>query len=106
MAALAQEVARATPELEAAFERAFEEILAARGGDRKRQLPVRYVDRWCRADSRVQNQRLSKGDSREGSPERKLMIVNWRQQGAPTARGRATACYGLARMPRLRRSLG
>jgi hypothetical protein len=31
MAALAQEVARSTPELKAAFERAFVEILAARG---------------------------------------------------------------------------
>jgi TetR/AcrR family transcriptional regulator, transcriptional repressor for nem operon len=34
-AALAQEVARATPELKAAFERGFEEILSASGGDRK-----------------------------------------------------------------------
>jgi TetR/AcrR family transcriptional regulator, transcriptional repressor for nem operon len=35
MAALAQEVARSTPELRAAFERGFEEILSATGGDRK-----------------------------------------------------------------------
>jgi len=35
MAALAQEVARSTPELKAAFERGFEDILAAMGGDRK-----------------------------------------------------------------------
>lgn len=35
MAALGQEVARSTPELKAAFERGFEEILAAQGGNRK-----------------------------------------------------------------------
>jgi len=35
MAALAQEVARSTPELKAAFEKGFEEILSAQGGDRK-----------------------------------------------------------------------
>jgi TetR/AcrR family transcriptional regulator, transcriptional repressor for nem operon len=35
MAALAQEVARSTPELKAAFERGFEEILFASGGDRE-----------------------------------------------------------------------
>jgi TetR/AcrR family transcriptional regulator, transcriptional repressor for nem operon len=35
MAALAPEVARSTPELKAAFEGGFEEILAAQGGDRK-----------------------------------------------------------------------
>jgi len=35
MAALAQEVARSTPELKAAFEQGFEEILSASGGDRK-----------------------------------------------------------------------
>ena len=35
MAALAPEVARSTPELKAAFESGLEEILAARGGDRK-----------------------------------------------------------------------
>jgi TetR/AcrR family transcriptional repressor of nem operon len=34
MAALAQEVARSTPALKAAFERGFEEILTAKGGDR------------------------------------------------------------------------
>src|SRR5215467_14535673 len=34
MAALAQEVARSTPELKAAFEEGFEEILSARDGDR------------------------------------------------------------------------
>ena len=38
MAALAQEVARSTPELKAAFERGFEEILAAKGGDRKEAI--------------------------------------------------------------------
>ena len=38
MAALAQEVARSTPELKAAFERGFEEILATRGGDRKEAI--------------------------------------------------------------------
>jgi TetR/AcrR family transcriptional repressor of nem operon len=35
MAALGQEVARSSPELKAAFEHGFEEILSAGGGDRK-----------------------------------------------------------------------
>ena len=34
MATLAQEVARSTPELKAAFEKGFEKILSAQGGDR------------------------------------------------------------------------
>jgi TetR/AcrR family transcriptional repressor of nem operon len=38
MAALAPEVARATPELKAAFERGLEEILTAAGGDRKETI--------------------------------------------------------------------
>jgi TetR/AcrR family transcriptional repressor of nem operon len=38
MAALAQEVARSTPELKAAFEKGFEEILSAQGGDRKESI--------------------------------------------------------------------
>lgn len=38
MAALAQEVARSTPELKAAFERGFEEILSSNGGDRKEAI--------------------------------------------------------------------
>jgi TetR/AcrR family transcriptional repressor of nem operon len=38
MAALAPEVARSTPELKAAFERGFEEILSAGGGDRKEAI--------------------------------------------------------------------
>ena len=38
MTALAQEVARSTPELKGAFERGFEEILSARGGDRKEAI--------------------------------------------------------------------
>jgi len=38
MAALAQEVARSTPELKAAFERGLEEILAANGGNRKEAI--------------------------------------------------------------------
>ena len=38
MAALAQEVARSTPELKAAFEQGFEEILTAKGGDRKEAI--------------------------------------------------------------------
>jgi TetR/AcrR family transcriptional repressor of nem operon len=38
MAALGPEVARSTPELKAAFERGFEEILSAQGGDRKEAI--------------------------------------------------------------------
>jgi TetR/AcrR family transcriptional repressor of nem operon len=38
MAALAQEVARSTPELKAAFEQGLEEILPARGGERKEAI--------------------------------------------------------------------
>jgi TetR/AcrR family transcriptional regulator, transcriptional repressor for nem operon len=38
MASLAQEVARSTFEIKAAFERGFEEILAATGGDRKEAI--------------------------------------------------------------------
>jgi len=38
MAALAQEVARSTPELKAAFENGFEEILSAQGDDRKEAI--------------------------------------------------------------------
>jgi TetR/AcrR family transcriptional repressor of nem operon len=38
MATLSQEVARSTPELKTAFEQGFEEILAARGGDRKEAI--------------------------------------------------------------------
>lgn len=38
MAGLAQEVARSTPELKAAFERGLQEIFAASGGDRKEAI--------------------------------------------------------------------
>jgi TetR/AcrR family transcriptional repressor of nem operon len=38
MAALGQEVARSTPELKAAFEQGLEEILSAKGGDRKEAI--------------------------------------------------------------------
>ncbi|HUH64696.1 MAG TPA: helix-turn-helix domain-containing protein [Terracidiphilus sp.] len=38
MAALAQEVARSAPEIRAAFEAGFEEILSAKGGDRKEAI--------------------------------------------------------------------
>jgi len=38
MAALGQEVARSTPELKAAFEQGFEEILSVKGGDRKEAI--------------------------------------------------------------------
>ena len=38
MAALAQEVARSTPEVKAAFERGLQEILSAKGGDRKEAI--------------------------------------------------------------------
>lgn len=38
MAALAQEVARSTPEVKAAFEGGFEEILDAKGGERKEAI--------------------------------------------------------------------
>ena len=38
MAALAQEVARSTPELKAAFEQGLDRIFSARGGDRKQAI--------------------------------------------------------------------
>jgi len=38
MAALASEVARSTPELKAAFEQGLEDILSAKGGDRKEAI--------------------------------------------------------------------
>ena len=38
MAALAQEVARSTPELKAAFEQGLENMLSAKGGDRKEAI--------------------------------------------------------------------
>jgi TetR/AcrR family transcriptional repressor of nem operon len=38
MAALAQEVARSTPEIREAFGSGLEEILAAKGGDRKKAM--------------------------------------------------------------------
>jgi TetR/AcrR family transcriptional regulator, transcriptional repressor for nem operon len=38
MVSLAQEVARSTPELRTAFERGFDEILSAGGGDRKEAI--------------------------------------------------------------------
>jgi TetR/AcrR family transcriptional repressor of nem operon len=38
MATLAEEVARSAPELKAAFERGFEEILSAAGDDRKQAI--------------------------------------------------------------------
>jgi len=38
MATLAQDVARSTPELKAAFERGFEEILSAQGGNREEAI--------------------------------------------------------------------
>lgn len=38
MAALGQEVARSSPEIKAAFERGFEEILSAHGGNRKETI--------------------------------------------------------------------
>jgi TetR/AcrR family transcriptional repressor of nem operon len=38
MAALAQEVARSTPELKTAFEQGLENILSAEGGDRKEAI--------------------------------------------------------------------
>lgn len=38
MAALAQEVARSTPELKAAFEQGFQEILPTIGGERKEAI--------------------------------------------------------------------
>jgi len=38
MAALAQEVARSTPELKSIFERGFEEYVSAKGGDRKEAI--------------------------------------------------------------------
>jgi TetR/AcrR family transcriptional regulator, transcriptional repressor for nem operon len=61
MAALAQEVARSTPELKAAFERAFEEILAARGGERKEAIfqSAALIDGVVLARA-VQNEQSSK----------------------------------------------
>jgi len=44
MAALAQQVARSKPELKAAFERGFEEILAARDATGKRPSSSWSVD--------------------------------------------------------------
>ena len=38
MAALAQEVARSTPEIKAALEQGFQEIVSVRGGDRKEAI--------------------------------------------------------------------
>jgi TetR/AcrR family transcriptional repressor of nem operon len=38
MAALAQEVARSTPQLKSAFEQGLEEILSAKGGERKEAI--------------------------------------------------------------------
>jgi TetR/AcrR family transcriptional repressor of nem operon len=38
MAALAQEVARSTPELKAAFEQGLESFLSAKGADRKQAI--------------------------------------------------------------------
>ena len=38
MAALAPDVARSTPELKAAFEQGLEDILTAKGGDRKEAI--------------------------------------------------------------------
>jgi TetR/AcrR family transcriptional repressor of nem operon len=38
MASLAQEVARSTPEVRAAFEEGLKQILSARGGDRKEAI--------------------------------------------------------------------
>ena len=59
MAALAQEVARPTPELKAAFEPGFEKILAARGGDRKQAIfqSARLIDGVVLARA-VQNEQL------------------------------------------------
>jgi TetR/AcrR family transcriptional repressor of nem operon len=38
MAALAEEVARSTPDLKAAFEQGLENMLSAKGGDRKEAI--------------------------------------------------------------------
>ena len=53
MAALAQEVARSTPELKAAFEQGLENILSAEGGDRKEAIFLDSGDdRWRSTGSR------------------------------------------------------
>src|SRR5271170_7975318 len=82
MAALAQEVARSTPELEAAFERGFEEILVARGGDRNEAIfqSAALIDGVVLARA-VQNEQLSEEILKSVRQKSKLMIVNWRQQG-------------------------
>jgi TetR/AcrR family transcriptional regulator, transcriptional repressor for nem operon len=60
MAALAQEVARSTPEFKAAFKRGFEEILAARGGDRKEAIfPSAALIGGVVLARAVQNEQLS-----------------------------------------------
>jgi len=60
MAALAQEVARSTAELKAAFERGLEEILSAGGGERKEGVFQRAALRGGVVLARaVQDPRLS-----------------------------------------------
>jgi TetR/AcrR family transcriptional regulator, transcriptional repressor for nem operon len=75
MAALAQEVARSAPELKAAFERGFEEILSAVGGDRKEAIfqAATLLGGVVLARA-VQDLRLS--DSSECATEDQLTVIN------------------------------
>jgi hypothetical protein len=89
MAALAQEVARSTPELKAAFERGFKEILAARGAERKEAIfqSATLIDGVVLARA-VQNEHLSEEILKNVRQKSKLMIVNWRQQSVWSDRRR------------------
>ena len=59
MAALAQEVARSSPELKAAFEQGFEEILSASGGTKRSDFSDSGDDGWrCTSSRRAESTTL------------------------------------------------